>query len=462
MAFSLFGKKPPGKGKPEPTSPAPAKSVGEQAVPALPGKLSGGVAGEFRGTSEAPGRFAKRVAGRTSEGGSSIGYHYGAEVAGNSVATISGAASKRPASPYGVNGASRGGPLTEAAFTALPSHLDMNTAPRRRGFGAMEQKPEALDDCALSFANGQDADALRRIEDAIAKEALGNWEVQAWLMRFDLYEHLGLRAAFETQAMAFATRFERSPPVWPSEARSAEDTGGGEVIPTVNITGVLNAASAAPLSALRKTVDRYGGVRLDFARLQGADREGTRFLLVTIQALKRAGKMVKVGGEQQLVQQLRPRITPGDRSGDATSWLLYLELLQIVGGQDEFERVAIDYATTFEVSPPSWQRSAQKVVTASAPQPTDDRYYVIGDVVAPADRIFAEIDAHAARHPMLVLDMSRCRRIDFVSCSQLSSVLGKVQTGGKVVEIRSPNEMVSTLLSMMGADEVARIVPRRT
>jgi anti-anti-sigma regulatory factor len=456
LAFSLFGKKPPPKpGTDASASGSPSRPAG------TPGRLKGGIADAFRG-GDSPGRFGNRAGARATGETKPGTYSYGPEFGANSVAPIGGASRTGASSRAPVSeGSSQLGPMTEAAFTRLPSDLDVGATPRRRASVDDVDKPQALDDCALSFANGQDAEALRRIEEAVVDESLGPWILHAWLMRFDLYEHLGLKAAFEAQAMEFAKRFERSPPVWPAEGRGADEDASGSVIPTVNITGQLNAASAAPLSALRKTVDRYSGVRLDFTRLQGTDRDGARYLLVTIQSLKRAGKMVKLGGEAKLLEQLRPSVTPGDRTGDATTWLLYLEVLELVGAQDEFEQVAIDYATTFEVSPPSWQRVAAKVVTVAPTVPPDDRFYMTGEVVAPADRILAELEAHAARHPVLVVDMSGCRRLDFVTCSQLTNLLGKLQADGKPVEIRSPNEMIATLLGMMGADEVARVVPRR-
>ena len=48
------------------------------------------------------------------------------------------------------------------------------------------------------------------------------------------------------------------------------------------------------------------------------------------------------------------------------SWqLLLLELLQRLGTQEEFEEWPVDYAVTFELSPPSWEvQPAAKLAAA--------------------------------------------------------------------------------------------------
>lgn len=490
VVFSLFGKKPSPDSKPAAVAtpvpaPAPAKRAsgdGLQAAPVIPGRLSSGTSAAFAG--DGPGRFANRLKSREAKGsvygsstavGSAFGrpsrtgtstYSYSLD---RGLSTI-GSEGGGDAIPFARSGlslpgdTSELGPMTEAAFTQLPSQLDMGSTPRRRTQLSNKDIPEALDDCALSFANGQATEALRRIEEALANEDLGVWSLQAWLMRFDLYEHLGLRAPFETKAAEFSKIFERSAPVWPATGGPSAEDLSPRVLPTVNITGLLTDASAAPLSALRKTLDRYPGVQLDFSRLQGADADGARFLLVMMQSLKRAGKQVKVANEEALLKHVMPRVQPGDKSGDATSWLLYLEVLEILGAQEEFERVAREYATTFDVSPPFWQKVVRKVTSVPVTPPQDDRfyrYYIEGDVVSPADSLLADIERHAATHPVAVLDLSRTRRIDFISCSQLVNLLGRLQAEGKGIEIRSPNEMIATLLLLMSANEIARIVPRR-
>lgn len=457
--FTRFGKKPAGSNA-APGSPSLPDKRPASPEPARPARRIGGVSPFFSNDGPLPERLSGRKKA-LEEPAEDMG-----EAGMLRVTTLDDLDGLVPDLP------GEQGPMTQAAFTQLPSDLDLNAALRRPVPPNMKEIPEALEDCALSYANGQAKEALVRLDRAIARggpSVLGSWSLQAWLMRFDLYEQLGMRAAFEEHALAFAAVFDRPAPTWPSDER-ATPVAVNAKLPSVNIKGILSSASAAPLSALRKTVERYSGIQLDFGQLQSADADGCRYLLVTLQSLKRAGKVVVLSNEEHLLLQVRRHIQPGDAASDATAWLLLLEVLQYQGREEEFRATARDYASTYSVAAPLWQEAqeAGKPMRATAesalmdePQRSNDWFVVDAEVVAPADRLFNALELHAARNQLLVIDMSRTRRIDFISSSQLANVLTKIQQGGRAIEIRSPNEMVSTLLVLMGAAEVARIVPRR-
>jgi ABC-type transporter Mla MlaB component len=349
-------------------------------------------------------------------------------------------------------------PMTEVAFTELPAELDMGTGGRRQL--SATDLPEALEDCALSFANGDAEEALARLDAALSSGELKSNEVQAWLIRFDLYLELDMKEAFEREALRFATLFERTPPVWDDESGD-EDDWDNLIVPSVAITGALSRESQAPLSALRKTVERYEGVRLDFERLDGADSEGCRCLLVTVQALRRAGKAVRLVNEQRLLDVLAPGLRAGDSTGDPVVWLLALEVLQARDEETHFEDLAIQYATTFEVSPPSWQSTPGKAEARPRRDVAEPRFTLQGEVVQPLVGLLERLEVYITQHEEVVIDMSHLSRIDFISCGQLASVLAKAHQAGRRIEIRSPNEMTAALLVLIGAAEFATIVPRR-
>lgn len=334
---------------------------------------------------------------------------------------------------------------------------------KRNRPSADREMPQALEDCALSHANGQTSEALRVIEAAIAAGKLGPWAMQAWLIRFDLYVQLGLKAAYDVAAEQFAQQFERSAPAWP-QFEVLPMGGGNSGLPSVNVSGRLSSASAGPLSALRKTIDRYDGVQLDFARFEDADVAGCQHLLAMLHQILRAKKIVRLSNVGRLTQVISEHAVTGDATRAQAPWLLKLELLQIVGEQAQFEEVAVDYAVTFGVSPPSWMDMPQRNAGAVADPVSEagnDWFRVPSDIVQPAEEIFARIKAHAAQHDPLIIDLARVRRIDFISASQLVKLLAELRTGTQPVELRYANEMVSLLLVMMGAGEVAQLMSRR-
>ena len=50
--------------------------------------------------------------------------------------------------------------------------------------------PAALEEAAVLFANGQTEEALACLRKALEFEDLGGWQLQTWLMIFDLLQHL--------------------------------------------------------------------------------------------------------------------------------------------------------------------------------------------------------------------------------------------------------------------------------
>ena len=57
-------------------------------------------------------------------------------------------------------------------------------------------------------------------------------------------------------------------------------------------------------------------------------------------------------GADKAVALLAPVAATGDRNNEQ-AWLLLLELYQQLGDQASFDEAAVNYAITFEVSPPS-------------------------------------------------------------------------------------------------------------
>lgn len=218
--------------------------------------------------------------------------------------------------------------------------------------GAPEMPP-VIEEGAILFANGQADQALARIEAALGGDSLGAWQLQVWLMLFDVLQHLGQKARFEEKALDFVVKFERSPPVW-TEAPKAEKapsvmrTGGAA---HVALSGTLSASSANALEQLRKMADKQPKLRVDFAKLQGVDEDGCRLLHEVLVALKKAKKQVYFSGEAQGLKLLRERAKPGDPSVSQSVWQLLLELYLQLGMQEEFEEAAVDFAVTYEVSP---------------------------------------------------------------------------------------------------------------
>jgi ABC-type transporter Mla MlaB component len=240
-------------------------------------------------------------------------------------------------------------------------------------------------------------------------------------------------------------------------------TGG---LAHVALTGVLGAQSAAALDQLKKAAERQPKLRLDFAKLQSIEPAGCTLLRDTLRAFKTGKKDVYLTGEARIVQLLREAAKAGDKSVDAAVWLLLLDLYQMLGMHDEFEEAAVDYAVTYEVSPPSWETPPPRPKPLETSQPIalesgDEAFHLVGEVAGQSDQLFTDITAYAGGHNPVTLELAATKRIDFVNAGRLLNVLEKQQAEGKELVIRGAGEMIIALFAVMGITRIARIIPRK-
>jgi anti-anti-sigma regulatory factor len=341
--------------------------------------------------------------------------------------------------------------------------------------GGGHDLPAPIEEGAVLFANGQAEEALTRLKAALAKGGLGAWQLQVWLMLFDLLQHLGKRNEFEELALEFVVKFERSPPVWVEAPPKAPATAGARgAAANVVLTGTLGAQSANAFEQLKRAAEKQTRLKLDFAKLQGVEPEGAKLLHDTLKHLRAAKKDVVLAGESQLVKLIRDRAKAGDATIDQAMWLVLLEVYQQLGQMNEFEEAAVDFAVTYEVSPPSYDPAAvrkpstgmsQAVPTIAAPpdgeEEDDDAFRISGEVAGPNDQLFSDLAAYGATANPVVVDMKRTRRIDFINAGRLLNVLEKLKAEDRPIVVRGPGEMIIALFAVMGIPKVARVIPRK-
>ena len=380
----------------------------------------------------------------------------------------------RPAAPSAVP-ASRA-PDTGFASSVAPSSAvlisldfvskDPLDGARRTGKGELEVRDVSsglhpvVEEAAMLFANGDDEAALSVLEKATFDE-LGNSTEQVWAMLFDLCHALGRIDAFEAHALAYAERFERSAPAWPATP-SGSACGGP---PTLTLSGKLTAASQPSISQIERLSAKAPVVRLDLARLHEVDEDGARLLLDVLTDVRRRGHGVAMLSAAGLRDLLAPRVVPGQAEGPA-QWLLYLETLQQLGDEANFEEFAIQYAITFELSPPSWD--ARWVASALVPPAAETAQPVCGgpialrgEIVGARQDAFAVLQQADLPQGLMKVDCSDLRRMDFISAGLLFNVITAVQATGRQPRLVDVRPMVAALLLLIGVAAVAEIQQRR-
>ncbi len=315
------------------------------------------------------------------------------------------------------------------------------------------------------YAAGQELDAMRRLEAALKSgEGLGEAALRAWGGLFDLLQVLGRRPAFDALALTFARRFEKSPPAWSApaeEEHTAAETTGGRA--HVSLSGVLNARVGEVLKQTMKLAATSTLVRMDLAKLVDADNDGATLLLRGIAALKRAKKEFVFGSPEHLAQILAAKLVPGERSNESM-WLLLLELYQQAFRQDEFEEAAVNYAITFEVSPPSWEALPAHAEEAPRPESTPphkaEGFTLSGQLLGATAADFAPLEAALAGREEFDIDARHLVRIDAASARHLLEVLTSLHAKGKTLRISGLSTLVAAYLETLGFSDVAELRAR--
>jgi len=350
-------------------------------------------------------------------------------------------------------------PPEEPAAPEIPPSPPSPTPPVRPAL------PPALAEAAAMYATGQDLEAMRRLEAAIKSgEDLGDFAVRAWGCLFELLQALGRRPAFDALALTFARRFEKSPPAWSAVVdgpHTASESSGGRA--HVSLSGVLNAGIGEVLKQTMKLAATSTVVRMDLAKLTDVDNNGATLLMRGLAALKRAKKEIVFGSPEHLAQILAAKVVPGERSNEAM-WLLLLELYQQAFRQEAFEEAAVNYAVTFEVSPPSWEalpaRPGEPPQESSVGESKAEDFLLRGQMVGATAADFTPIEAALAGRDEFDVDARNLVRIDPGSAGHLLEVLRRLHDAGKKLRIVGLSTLVAAYLEMLGFAEVAELRAR--
>ena len=236
--------------------------------------------------------------------------------------------------------------------------------------------------------------------------------------------------------------------------------GGEAKVQTVNLSGVLDGKAAGQFAQLIQIGMRNGALRIDLTRLRSVDNGGADLLLRAVRGLRKARIKLSLAGASHLVNVLGGGVSAG-KAEHKPVWLLLLEVLQYTDQQERFEELAVDYAMTFEESPPSWEPPADLTASQTGADVLDaqisDIYRLEGEIVGPHTEILRKITGFAAGRTKVEVDCSQLRRMDFVSAGILFNIVSQLHAQGRLVVLKAVNSMVAALMQVMSLHQVARI-----
>ncbi len=377
--------------------------------------------------------------------------------------------SSLPAAGTGLDVAPAKDPLPSLDFTssgvfnATQSEIASNIELQE----STEQVHPLAEEAAILYANGHDKQCLEALEAAVLRSDLGSSADQLWMMLFDIYHVLDRREAFDSRALDYVVRFERSPPAWRG-GDAATGTGGAAAAPMVALGVMLDAGASKQMEMLERMLAKHPSVRLDAGKVKDADSKGCGQLLASLRAARKSKCEIIVQSAASLARVLESRLAVGVREHE-TEWLLLLELFQQQGLDETYEEWALNYAITFEVSPPAWEpprlnpkpgASGGSAVSMAA-APDDESFRLSGEMAGPCVAVMQQLKEHAGGRESLLIDLSGLKRIDFVAAGNLLNTLFEAGAGGKPIRLANVSALVTALLKVVGIAEAATVERRR-
>jgi anti-anti-sigma regulatory factor len=373
------------------------------------------------------------------------------EVAAAAKAKTQSAVKLKP-SPAAVD--SREGDIT---VTGPPSLIDWGPG-AQPGILVAEANPGlcgVLENAALLYASGQTTQARQVLELGVANDDDAKVSPLAWLALFDLLQRCVDRAAFDQLALQYVVAFERSAPAWEEcEAQprpGARPAAGGYFA----LTGKLSSANALQINNMLAATQKQAQVRLDLGSLTGSDDVGARLLADALAKVRKRQYPLVLQHPEKIWRALESAVKQGREAGEGY-WILLLELLQWQNDRCAFEDRAVEFAVSFELSPPSWEPPPG--VTA-APAPTDvpaaapgapEMLRWQGAMIGPTDPQLAKFAEFREGRTTLPIDMSAVDRIDFVCAGALLNAITRAEGQRKTVQIAGASPIIRALLLLIG------------
>jgi hypothetical protein len=356
-----------------------------------------------------------------------------------------------------------------------------------------------LDEAVISFANAEFEACERSIGNLIAPEGERYGHAETWLVMFDLYRATGRQQPFESLALDYTQRFGWSPPQWFSipqlvaaetPAQAPASTGStGSMRLEGNVGWVAPAEvgvdEVAQLSA--KTLQLPMPWVLDWSAIERIDAQACSELSQLMRHWSTQKIDMRWIGVDRLLGMLGEAAPTGVRDADPVFWLLRLEILRLSSRPDQFDEVAIDYCVTYEVSPPSWEKSLAKVkVTDEAGITLSSRSMVTdvstgfvesvlleetsgertaavelsGQLVGDIGKVLTTLEAKLGSATVVNVNCMRLIRMDFVAAGDLLNWVLSRRNEERLVHFDDAHRLLALFFNAMGINEHARVKVR--
>jgi len=359
------------------------------------------------------------------------------------------------------------------------------------------QDPE-VEEAAIRFANGDDAGAEQGLLECLTEQGGRVNDIEDWLALFDLYRASGQIDSFESRAVDFVNRFDRSAPQWYDMPAMVVQLAGKKFRPSAQPGRAVWAADseldAHAVGTLQNVLLRSEQPWvLDWSAVESIDLKAARALLGIITLWSDQEVDLRWFGTHQLRERMKPLTPSGRRDVEQIWWELRMALLRLMNRPDEFELTALDFCVTYEVSPPGWERPRCHFQALAVDGAEETGQSVLGEGVLeplsvptePGESVMdsqgvsqlglVELSGEIRGDPQETLDglekrlqgadvmIISCRnliRVDFSAAGTLLNWVSAHHAEGRLVQFVDVHRLVSAFFHVIGITEHAKVVLR--
>lgn len=358
---------------------------------------------------------------------------------------------KDRAKPEPDQDAKQGPPTGSAEFTTIGTG-----SPDGLGIVVEEvggSSESAIDEAAMLYASNQAENA-----EALLRSLLPGNDPRAWHMLFDLYRLTQREANFEKLALEYAMRFECSPPVW--KAREEKNNKDKGVSRPLVLPASLDAGIGGKLGHILANLQKDSTLQLDFSQVSAVDGPSAQGIADMLGKTRKIKLKFQVSGASAIIDLLKSRMQ--SEPAEQAYWQMLLAVYQLLGKQNEFEDLAIDFAVAFELSPPSWENvQAAQEVAAPAPEIPKDAFALKDVISETSQNQLAQLMKYAESHAEVVVDCSAVTRVDYGYVGNFIGQLMQLLGNGKTITLQGQNALVNELFRAMGIHQLANLIPAK-
>ena len=358
-----------------------------------------------------------------------------------------------------------------------------------------------LDEAVIAFANADFNQCEHSLSQLTGAGGARSQHAETWLVLFDLYRATGQQQHFETLASDYAHQFGWSAPQWFSLPKLVSDAVADANVDGTSTGNSTNSGDVGWLCPELLDIDAVARLRsqtlqmplpwvFDWAALRSIDAEAATQLSSLFRHWSKQQLEMRWMSGETLFAALQEAAPTGVRDADPAFWQARLDALRLANRADQFDEAAIDYCVTYEVSPPSWERTRCNVRIGGSNLHThtpplsmvsqvstgfmesglvDDSIsgtqvasielsgQLVGDISATLDRLNSQL----GKSQVVNVSCARLIRVDFIAAGDLLNWVLIKRGEGRMVQFVDAHRLVALFFGAMGINEHAKVQMRK-